>query len=228
MASTPRVLIAVVSCHARPLPRQMLRDTWIPRVTQGVDFRFFLGTNPPKSGGFVQQNDEVILDCDDSYNGLPSKVQGLFRWARARGYDFCMKLDEDVILKPKEWYEGFLKTDFSGPKNSSQPGYLCPWGFAYVLSRKAMEVICSEALPRSNNDEYWVTNALAAHGIGLEHDPRYTLYKIKHENKRALRAPPRPVELKEFVAGAFAWCILMPGDEPEKRAEYLSVWEKVK
>lgn len=225
MAPTPRILIAVVNCHARPIPRQMLRDTWVPRVPQGVDLRFFLG--PSLSEPLA---DEVYLQCDDSYFGLPSKVQGIFRWALEHGYEYCLKLDEDCILFPELWAKGFLRVDFSGPKNISQPGYLCPWGYAYVCSRKAMECVVKEPLPlTSNNDEFWVTNALAKYGIGLQHDPRYCLHKPTYEQKkRTLRAPPRPTYVEEPVPEAFAHCVWMPGDSPEKQAEYMKAWEKLR
>jgi len=224
--STPRVLIAVVSCHARPIPRELLRSTWVPRVPQGIDLRFFLGTKPLETGGFVAQNDEVFLQCDDSYNGLPEKVQRIFRWALEQGYDYCMKLDEDVCLLPEQWAKGFLRVDFSGLPNMSQPGYLCPWGFAYVLSRRAMEIVVNSDLPRDNNDEQWVAQTLAPHGVGLSADIRYCLHTPKCNKKRTLRAPPRPATSEGSTTGAFAYCIFIPGDSPEKQAEYMKVWEK--
>lgn len=223
---TERTLIAVVSCHARPIPRELLRSTWVPRVPQGIDLRFFLGTKPLETGGFVAQNDEVFLPCDDSYNGLPEKVQRIFRWALEQGYDYCMKLDEDVCLLPEQWAKGFLRVDFSGRPNMSQPGYLCPWGFAYVLSKRSMGIVCKASLPRDNNDEQWVAQTLAPYGVGLSTDSRYCLHTPQYNKKRTLRAPPRPMASEESTAGAFAYCIFMPGDSPEKQAEYMKVWEK--
>lgn len=222
MDSTPRVLIAIVSCHSRPIPRQLLRDTWVPRVPPGIDLRFFLG--PSTSDPLL---DEVFLQCDDSYNGLPGKVQQIFRWALEHDYDYCLKLDEDVCLLPELWARGFYHTDFSGRPNNSQPGYICPWGFAYVLSRRSMEAVVNGQLPYGNNDEHWVTNILAKHGIGLTPDYRYCLHAPKFEKKRPLRAPPRPlVNAYENCVDAYAYCVLMPGDSPEKQAEYMKVWEK--
>jgi len=219
--STPRVLIAVVSCHARPIPRELLRSTWVPRVPQGIDLRFFLG---PSSSSPL--SDEVFLQCDDSYNGLPSKVQQTFKWALDHDYDYCLKLDEDCILEAEAWAKGFLRVDFSGRPNTSQPGYLCPWGFAYCLSKKAMFIITNAKLPNDNNDERWVTEELVKQCIGLTPDLRYTLHKPVFTKKRTLRAPPRPATSEGSTTGAFAYCIFIPGDSPEKQAEYMKVWEK--
>lgn len=226
MASIPRVLISVISCRARPIPRKLIRDTWVPRVPQGVDLRFFLGRREGihDTSLRISETDEVNLDADDSYNGLPEKVQHVFKWALEQGYEYCLKIDEDCVLHPESWAEGFLRVDFSGPKNTAQPGFVCPWGFCYCLSRSSMEIVVKAALPRTNNDEAWVTSELAKFGVGLTHDPRYVLHKPVYEKKRALRAPPRLVEYVEPVPGAFAWCIFIPGDTPDKREEYMKVW----
>jgi hypothetical protein len=62
-----KVLIAILSCHSLRHCAQAERDTWVPEIPLGVDYKFFLGTKPPESGGFVTQNDEVVLDAPDTW-----------------------------------------------------------------------------------------------------------------------------------------------------------------
>ena len=89
-----------------------------------------------------------------------------------------------------------------------------------------MEIVVNSDLPRDNNDEQWVAQTLAPHGVGLSADIRYCLHTPKCNKKRTLRAPPRPATSEGSTTGAFAYCIFIPGDSPEKQAEYMKVWEK--
>ena len=106
-----KLLIAVVNCHSRLEYQQCIRETWLPLV-QGADVRFFLGPSTREA-----QQDEVFLDCDDSYAGLPSKVQAIARWALTNSYDYVVKLDDDVVLRPAQFLNtGFQNYDFTVPR----------------------------------------------------------------------------------------------------------------
>jgi hypothetical protein len=204
-----KTLIGIINCHARPAYQQAVRDTWLPLLPAGVDYRFFLGPSER-----TPKDDEVFLECDDSYQGLPSKVQAMCRWALDHGYDFGAKLDDDVILLPKKFLaSGFEQHDFTGHKNDDRD-FPAPWGFLYVMSRRAMEIVVNAPLPRNNNDEVFVSHALSEQGIPLHHDPRYFLHRGKIEDfvelrKRPLRAPPRIVTMRPPIPfeGTFAWCL---------------------
>jgi hypothetical protein len=141
---------------------------------QGADLRFFLGRgpNPPKG-------DEVILDCDDSYAGIPEKVREIFRWAYKQEYDFVSKIDDDVVMDHSKFLEQCFNSDFEGPGktlNGTARVLQMPYGFCYVLSKKAMAIVASSPLPQEderyeqrhrNNDEYWVSWLLQKEGIYL-------------------------------------------------------------
>lgn len=140
----------------------------------------------------------MFLECDDSYCGLPSKVQAACRWALKQGYDYIAKVDDDVILFPREFRDSnFQNYDFVGHTNNDHAAIKVPWGFCYILSKKAMEIMSVAQLPQNNNDEAWCAYTLSAHGILLHHESRYHLYRGRREDfitptKRPLRAPKRP------------------------------------
>lgn len=209
-----KTLIALITCHGREIYADALRETWLSKITEGVDHRFFMGrtaTREPKV-------DEVFLDCDDSYQGLPNKVQEIVRWALVQGYDFVLKCDDDVVLLPLRYANsGYQNYDFVGHTNGDNGSVLVPWGFCYTLSRKAMEIVAKAPLPNNNNDEAWVAYTLYDYGIRLHNDNRYHLYTGRYEDfapkvPRPLRAPkrekPREAGPAELVGeGSFAFCM---------------------
>ncbi len=205
-----KTLLALISCHSRPAYADAQRETWIPRITAGLDYKFFLGPSER-----TPREDEVFLQCDDSYQGLPNKVQEVVRWSQAHEYDHILKCDDDVVLLPDQFMNsGFQNYDFVGHKNHDGGSIVIPWGFCYTLSRKAMSFVATAPLPPNNNDEAWIAYLLATHGILLHEDRRYYLYRGKSEDfitpkKRPLRAPRR--DHFDFtvdpVPGTFAWAM---------------------
>jgi galactosyltransferase len=215
-----KVLLAVVSCHRRTEFSDAVRKTWLPRVPKEVDVKFFLGTGVSRD----LREDEVLLDCDDSYKGLPNKVQEIVRWAYTNGYDYVLKCDDDVVMNPESVLSSdFTAYDFTGPQNPwVKAGEIrTPWGFCYWLSRKAMKLVVEAPLPgqqgsvhsyKHNNDEAWISTVLYVNGIHLHDEQRYFLHRGKPLNlrplNRPLRAPKRPVPVEDIAPqGTFAWCI---------------------
>jgi hypothetical protein len=200
-----KILIAVVTCSSHTLHRDAIRETWLPLVAD-ADVKFFLGSG-------AAREDEVQVECDDSYEGLPSKVRAIVRWALEHGYDYVFKCDDDVVLKPQSVLLDDLH-DFTGHKNDSRI-YPVPFGFLYGLSKRSMEIVATQELPSNNNDEVWVTSALSKAGIALYHNPRYVMYTGKREDfvvakPKSLRAPHRsrftPVDTVSLPA-AHAYCM---------------------
>ena len=222
--------MAIVSCHVREEFSTAIRETWLPQVPQELDVKFFRGRGATRE----PLADEVFLDCGDAYLALPEKVKAIFTWAYEHGYDYAAKVDDDVVVKPREWYTGFHRTDFSGWKDPGcKPGeVMTPWGFFYVLSRKSMEMVKNAPLPGTpgalhsythGNDEAWVGTVLHYQNIFLSSDPRYFLYMGKRPDpgvghgywvdgtpKRSLRAPRRPsAPPKVPVLNWFAACVYL-------------------
>ena len=206
-----RALLAMITCHTRQAYADSQRGTWLCKLPEGLDYRFFLGPS-----GRIPEKDEVFLDCDDSYMGLPSKVQAVCRWALEKGYDYIVKVDDDVILRPYELVAGdFQYHDFSGRLNGDRDSVQIPWGFCYTLSRRAMIIMADANLPKDNNDEAWCAHTLSTHGIVLHNQPRYCLHRGRREDfikptKRPLRAPLRPRLIYEGIhKDALAYCIFL-------------------
>ena len=218
------VLIAVVNCQSRLAYQQCIRETWLPLV-QGADVRFFLGPaeREPKA-------DEVFVECDDSYQGLPSKVKAIARWASEHNYNHMLKLDDDTVVKPQQLLaSNFQSSDFVGHRNDIRP-YPVPYGFAYWLSRRAMKLVANAELPIGNNDEVWVTSTLSKEGIVLRHDPRYLMhtgnrYDFAPSTPRPLRAPPRPKLMEPVVENPFVWVMYIPWVGYRELPEELNIRE---
>lgn len=215
-----KVLLAIVSCHARQEFSDAIRNTWLPCAPKELDVKFFRGRGATREA----LSDEVFLDCGDAYLDLPEKVKAIVAWAHTNGYDYVAKCDDDVVVKPKEWYAGFKREDFSGWQDPGcKKGEIrTPWGFFYVLSRRAMEIVMNSALPgrpgalntyEHGNDEAWVSTVLYYSGVFLSSDPRYHLYSGERpkSTKRTLRPrPPRPEPPTRVpVSDWFAACVYL-------------------
>jgi hypothetical protein len=183
-------LIAIIS-HSKSQMRDVIRETWLTQLPKGVDYRFFLGTE----GCEHMNGDEVFLPVDDTYNGLIEKVRAVARWAYDNGYDYFLKCDDDVVVKPTELLaSGFEQHDFVGSDNGdfhkdtcstcgrndcrqTTGKYITPWGFCYWVSRKGMALLRDAALPaHGRNDECWVAHVLGEQGINMFHDNRYFIH----------------------------------------------------
>ena len=207
-----KTLLALITCHSRGAYADAQRDTWIPNIPPEMDYKFFLGlsTREPKS-------DEVFLDCDDSYNGLPSKVRAIAKWALEHDYDFMVKIDDDTIVKPVAFLKsGYQHHDFTGRINNDHRAIDTPWGFFYILSKRAMEIMASSALPGNNNDEMWISHTLKQHGIVLHREYRYYLHRGQRNDfipkkPRPLRGiPHRTVPMDEETKhDGIAYCIFL-------------------
>ena len=217
-----KILLAKVTCHKRPEFSNAIRSTWMPLVPRDrEDIKFFFGRGATREPG----PDEVFLDCDDAYLGLPDKVQSILRWAYEREYDFVLKCDDDVVIKPAALLaSGFEQADFTGWQDPGcKPGEIrTPWGFCYWLSRRAMKLVIDNPLPGRpgsinthvhGNDEAWVSTVLHYSNIFLHSDNRYYLYQgeVPKPPPRALRAPPPRPRMQPKPAGpeAFAYCIYL-------------------
>jgi hypothetical protein len=145
-----------------------------------------------------------------------------------------MKFDDDTVLKPKEWLDGFHRCDFTGCRESAcKPNEIqTPYGFAYVLNRKTMKLVIDAPLPTHGNDEAHVSTVLYTNNIFLSPDARYFLHRGGRPKPefRSLRAPKRESPLVTTPpSNAFAWCVYLnwagfhqtPREELMKEYHYL-------
>lgn len=172
-----KTLIAISSCErdAQNGSEQAMRDTWLMRLPEGFDFRFFRGR------GESEADDVIHLDCADDYHSLPHKTRESCRWALDHDYDFVFRAFTDTCLHPERLVEsGFEQHDYFG----HFPGGYCPepdakgnycyasGGPGYSLSRLACEpVIASE--PDHWAEDLWIGNVMGRNGIRAAHDERF-------------------------------------------------------
>lgn len=210
-----RALVAVVCAHSRPEFVKVLRETWVPIFSvQDCDLRLVFGRGTQRE----PLSDEIFLECDDSYQGLPEKVREIVRWALKNGYDRVLKCDDDVVIRPDRFH-GVIHASghFIGAQASlvGPPGrqVAVPYGFCYWLTQTAMEIVALAELPPpgDNNDELWVARELYKRSIYLQNDSRYSLIrgpKPRHpDDCRALRSVRRVKMEDSFPEGNVAWCI---------------------
>jgi len=233
-----KTLIAVISAHSRPEWNAAIRATWLRLVPKEFDVRFFFGRGCHTG----DMPDEVTLDCDDSYQGLPEKVQAIAQWALSRGYTRMLKCDDDVVLDPQLLLlSGWNDSDFVGGHSGDALGkgrvkgnynIKVPTGFCYWMSQRAMKYIAEALLPPNNIDERWVAMVLNDHGITLSTDRRY--YAWTGADTRSQQIKSRPlrrafVPKEEQEVGTFAWCICLGwgGFHRTPREEEIAEFKKV-
>lgn len=168
-----RALLAIISCHAEAYREkvQAQRETWIPEVT-GMDVRVFLGKGEPL------HPDEICLDCDDSYMGLPEKVRLMFKWALDNGYDGVWRIDDDVYVQPGRMLRALpWGLDYVGRMRGPSGQWKAPYcsGFCYWLSRKAMEVRVNGVQPNDYVEDRTTGTMMMEAGIRCDPDYRYVV-----------------------------------------------------
>lgn len=149
-----RTLISVVTCHKFRERADACRNTWVREVRGGADVRFFVGidTRPIEEGnayGYsttlpVKENgDEVMLPCDDEYDGLAVKVKMMFAWAVAQGYQRIFKLDDDAFVVPQRLLSIGGTFDYVGNFRAANGKYPYDYasGFCYMLSDRAAKIV---------------------------------------------------------------------------------------
>lgn len=214
-----KTLIAVVTANKREHWRAAIRNTWLPQVPkEKADVVFFMGR-----GSVSKAQDEVVLDCEDSYRGLPEKIRAIARWALEKDYDFFLKCDDDVVLRPTALLAcGYDNHDFCGKLNrhpGPQHPYAVTVGFNYWLSKRSMSIIAQSELPiplidstPDNDDEKWVASKLYEKGIRLHDDRRYEIYmgEIEERPLSRLHRPLRPPKIcTNYTSDVFSWTIFL-------------------
>ena len=227
-----KTLIAVVNARHRPEWLAAVRSSWMPKVPKDkADVFFFVGRGEP----IEDLQDVVELDCSDKYEHMPEKIKTIAKWALEHAYEYMLKCDDDVILKPSAILaSGYDTRDYTGRANRPPQPYVVPMGFCYWLSRKSMNVVAESPLPPdgSNDDEKWTAKHLWEHDIKLFDDRRYFLHLWKMcspaaDAKRSLRAPKRDkMFMPDIEASGFSWCIHLAAEQYEKIAEFKKVYER--
>lgn len=160
-----KIIIGLKSCWKDKLRgcHDAIRETWGKDFAyQSADARvlFFMGCNFHS----IQEpdHDEVVVQADDSYDGLPAKTKAIANWLCEQDTDHAFLCDTDTFLVPKillslnfrEWdYAGRFGDEWVAGKpldryHDDHSGYVnrqtWPWasgGCGYFLSRRALEIV---------------------------------------------------------------------------------------
>lgn len=213
-----KTLIAVVNArHRQATWANIVRETWLPLVQGKADAFFFVGRGEP--GDFNElPADTVVLDCDDSYQGLPEKIRAIMRWAHAHGYEHVLKCDDDVILDvDRILASGYDQHDYTGKANrpiTPDTPFVVPMGFNYWVSRRCMESLLEAPLPEnSNDDEKWVAaNLYYRLNVKLHDDQRYRLHYGTAISRPLRMNRPLRQSFNAVYPGEFSWCIFLEGN----------------
>jgi hypothetical protein len=140
------------------------------------------------------KNDEIIVDCPDSYLGLPWKTTASLEWAISRDYAGVFRIFVDTYLFPDRLaLSDYAHNDAIGWMFGCGPcpahpdsHHLCPLGGAgYWLSRKACEIVVADEVKHWGEDTF-VGYALHKAGIEMKHDFRYVY--SEHESPQMNRS----------------------------------------
>jgi hypothetical protein len=178
-----KILIAIVGCEARKDRMHAQRVTWAKDFANDsdIDVRFFLARQEREP-----LPEEVFVDVDDGYLGLPAKSREVSRWARPRGYDWILKTDDDSLVFARKLRVPDTGVDYAGWVHRPLAENWCS-GLAYWLSRRSMEVIADSSLEPlkdspflGNAEDRWTGYSLKAAGIKVVNDPGI-LFVNKHQ-----------------------------------------------
>lgn len=177
-----KILVAVTNCWMYRSRQEVIRATWLQSKPAEVDVKFFLG-RPPAGLDITKQPplrpDEVLVDVDDGYTGLPAKTREMCRYMRANDYSWMHKTDDDVYTR----LERLVSSDFAqlghyvGRKRGPSGNWPAPYasGFAYWLSPKAAGIVADAKLTDDPAEDRWVGNTLMQAGIHCMPDYRYVV-----------------------------------------------------
>ena len=167
-----KFVVLITSCAYHLARNEQCRSTWLKQWGHLIDYKFVFG-----QGYTLKHDDEIVFPVDDSYQGLPAKIQASHKWTVEQGYDFSLKTDCDIFLHiPRLLDSGFENYPYSG--NVFWPATRHPFalGAAYWLDRHASEILANAPLPpypANGGDDVWVGRIMQEHNIPCHHESRY-------------------------------------------------------
>lgn len=154
------ILVAICSCHGYSERRSAVRETWMSQNVEGITPLFFVGK------GSCAEPDTICVEADDSYEALPEKVVGFFRWAiENHDFEWLFKCDDDTylaldrlssIIDPRYDLIGDPSVDNRGAPSG---------GAGYLLSRRAVSRLIEDNLPKFGAEDLIVGHAIQGYGL---------------------------------------------------------------
>lgn len=176
LSRSVKLLLAIISCHHMQDRAKAVRDTWLTDIPVGLDYKFFLGRVAKRE----PVEDEIFLDVNDTYTGLPAKTRAICEYAVANGYDWLHKIDDDVYCRAERLLHAVPQHgQYVGRRRSPSggfPSWYCS-GFSYWLDAAACRIVANAPLSSDECEDRWVGNALMPHGIDSVLDNRYIVFR---------------------------------------------------
>lgn len=96
----PKIFLAIVACNKKASRIKILRETWLPTLSQYpyIEYKIFVGK--PTPGILPLEGDDIVqLDCPDDYDHLPQKMLAIFKHSYENyNFDYFFKCDDDNYL----------------------------------------------------------------------------------------------------------------------------------
>lgn len=167
-----RPIILITTCVYHQARNEQCRRTWLKEWGELVDYRFVFG-----AGYSPKNDDEISFPVDDSYQGLPAKIQASHKWAYDQGFNFILKTDCDMYVHiPRLLRSGFEQHSYVGNLFWPDAPHKFVLGAAYWLDKKATEILVNAPLPpypADGGDDLWVGRVMERNQIPIHHDGRY-------------------------------------------------------
>jgi len=159
-------VVLIASCKAYAAKCDAVRETWLRDLPAAKGFQAFFVVGEPGVPTHLK-GDTLFVDVDDTYEALPLKILRAIGWVHhSMDPDFVFKCDDDTYLcLPRLCDTDFCchhyyGLDFREFLHSLIPSYLpnsvkraffawfhpvpfAPGGAGYMLSRQAMQAVCS-------------------------------------------------------------------------------------
>jgi Galactosyltransferase len=175
-----RPFLAIVSCHRYNKRIDAIRATWL-KLIEGIDYKIFYGRGADRA----PLPDEVFLDVDDSYDGLPLKTQAIMDWASRHKYDAVCKIDDDVYVFPERLIRCLPNGLYEGRINSHSQIASLGWcsGFSYWLAGWAIELVANAGTPTHKFEDCWVGSIMSKNGIKATTQPNFRAMHTIHKDQ---------------------------------------------
>jgi hypothetical protein len=166
-------LVAVISHYAdeATAARRAVRETWLQRWPDDMPVKFWLAGRCDAA-----YSDEWVLEADDSYLGMPSKVRAGCVRAMDEGYDHVWLCCHDAYVILPRLAQVEPPGDYAGEVirtgNQWERGVYWVGGAGTWLGRPAMDVITASDPPQYFPD-FWLGQLLNPAGLMPVQDGRY-------------------------------------------------------
>jgi hypothetical protein len=168
----PKILIAVISCVDYGYRRRAVRRTWLRRLPDNVQAKFFVG------GSGVVDLDAVSLPVNDGYHHLTQKTQNAFRYAlRNYEFDFLMKCCDDTYVVARRLnLLPLAKFDCFGSSIYMRSRGYYSGGAGYLLSRELVQTVADwDNLAPNFAEDKVITRRLIRDGARAFSSPNFRM-----------------------------------------------------